>query len=341
MPPENCRDQPSVLWACMVHEPDARWLQKHLAAVFDQVATPDRVIVVDSGRSETISQIVASLKESRLDYLPLDQNLGFNPALNIAIDEAITSRFDWLATMTVRAKPEGDWLKQSLKAGIQSNVGMVTTLHLDPSGTIDCLGHNLGLQGQLYPFGVGLHKDQLQRLQKMSAECIWSPCSGGALYRTSALSAARSLIQGPLVRPLGFKSYNCDVLGYLLRAVGYVNSHATEAVCVRDRAGSSSRSPGTAGLLINQEINRIANLVEFWEPTIRRKAIGEYLTQDRRGSGLSPVDLVVARTLGEGLARLAIYPMAGASIQKDLVGHLDAFDTNKKAWKALLSEATP
>jgi len=99
--------------------------------------------VVDSGASEKISHIVRQQKKSDVSYKPLGENLGFNAGLNAAVEHAITNGFDWLATMTVRAKPYQDWLAHALLA-VAENTGMVTTLHLDNMDKVDCLGHNLG-----------------------------------------------------------------------------------------------------------------------------------------------------------------------------------------------------
>jgi hypothetical protein len=298
----------SVLWACVVHEPDARWLPAYLGGIATQSVQPDKVVIIDSGRSELIRRVVAVESRSTFEHCPLDENLGFNAGLNKAIGLAITGGYEWLATMTVRATPEKEWLHEALRAGgAEGSVGMVTTLHLGPDDKIDCLGHNLGPQGQLREFGESLTQRQIEQLPRLSTGelPIWSPCSGGAIYKTAALSRAKDRIKGQeLVRPRGFKSYNCDALGYVIRAAGYRNCCARNAICKRDRTGSSSKRPTTKGLKINQEINRVANLIEFWEPSRMKQAIAEYLKQDRQASGLKPVDLIVARTLGEGLASL-------------------------------------
>ena len=281
--------------------------------------------------------------ESRsvFEHWPLDENLGFNAGLNEAIGLAITGGYKWLATMTVRATPAKEWLHEALRAGeAGGSIGMVTTLHLGPDDKIDCLGHNLGPQGQMHDFGESLTREQIEQVPRSSTGelPIWSPCSGGAIYKTEALSRAKDRINGrELVRPRGFKSYNCDALSYAIRAAGYRNCCARSAICKRDRTGSSSRRPTTKGLTMNQEINRVANLMEFWEPSRRKEAIAAYLKQDRRASGLKPVDLVVARTLGEGLARPDFYELVGERIRTELCEHIELFDQVKAKRRALLS----
>jgi hypothetical protein len=146
-------------------------------------------------------------------------------------------------------------------------VGMVTTLHLNSNGGVDCLGHDLGPQGQLFSFGEGLKPEQIEKLPRLSRTAefpVWSPCSGGALYRSKALSAVRTLTGCPdLVRPKGFKSYNCDALANILRAAGYRNSYTLDAVCTRDRTGSSSKKASDSRLVDERDQPRCHSLKNF------------------------------------------------------------------------------
>ena len=74
---------------------------------------------------------------------------------------------------------------------------MVTTLHLDHAGNVDCFGHNLGNAGQLLDFGNQLTVQNLKVLiRKAPQDYIWAPCSGGALYRVAALRKAQERIGG-------------------------------------------------------------------------------------------------------------------------------------------------
>ena len=333
---------PSVLWAAIVHGPDAEVMGGHLSAVTAQSTQPSKVLVIDSGHCESIRRIAETFG-SICEYCFLDENLGFNAGLNRAVDEAVKLGYDWLATMTVRARPTHSWLSEALYAGERDDIGMVTTLHLGEAAKVDCFGHCLGTEGQLFSYGEGLKAQDLKELpllRRTGAPAIWSPCSGGAMYKTAALNSARALTKNrDLVRPRGFKSYNCDVLGYLIRASGYLNSLSVGAICTRRQAGSSSKTPDTPGLLMNQEINRIANIFEFWPDARRRHAITEYLKDNRLKDGLRPVDLRIARTLGEALARPDLNKTVGGRIQIELDEHLDLFADLKAKRKTLLTNS--
>src|ERR1035438_3643348 len=91
--------------------------------------------------------------------------------------------------------------------------------------------------------------------------------------------------------------------------------------CIRRQAGSSSKTPDPPGPLMNQEINRIANVFEFWPGARLRHAITEYLNANRLKDGLRPIDLRIARTLGEALARADLNKIVAGRIQIDLDEH--------------------
>lgn len=328
-----------VLWACVVWERDAEKLCGHLPEVLKQGAPPAELLVLNSGSSKAIDACVAKFRDCT--QAKLAENLGFNPGLNEAINWAVKNNFDWLAMMTVRATPEKTWLHEALQAASAADVGMVSTLHLDAKARkVDCLGHNLSPSGAAHPFGRGLRQEQIEDLIgtfQSAGEPIWSPCSGGAIYRVAALREALRIFQCELVRPRGFKSYNCDVLGYAVRAAGYKHQVALKAICHRDRSDSTSEKPNSMGLLMNQEINRVANLFEFWETDSCKAATHKYLTE-RRKTALGVNDRVIARTLGEGLARQSQLVEIRQRVAQQLGQHVGLFATTKQRRKQLLNE---
>jgi hypothetical protein len=325
-----------ILWACMVHEADANWLAKYLLAVNEQSVQPDELLLVCSGRSELISEIVQNTGVA-VKQIALEENLGFNPGFNSAVSRAIDRGFDWLATMTVRAIPEINWLKNAVISGAKQSVGMITTLHVDAAQSVASLGHNLGTAGELFDFAESFPVERLADVLVAldPKQHVWSPCSGGALYRVKALVGALDAINQPeILRPRGFKSYNCDAIAFAIREAGYENAIALEARCTRTRTGSTSKVPDRPGLLMNQEINRLANLFEYWPEQERQRAVELYLQKTRTKADLTEIDLRIARTLGEGLARkLPAYPAKLA-----LLTHISGSAHAAKTRKVLLAE---
>ena len=218
---------------------------------------------------------------------------------------------------------------------------MVSTVHATVNvDRMDCIGHNLSPSGALWPFASRLKfgdaSNALEELSR-SGEPVWCPCTGGGLYRVSALSEGKNLIGGSeLTRPRGFKSYNCDAIGYVVRAVGGKHGIALKAICDRDRSDSTSQTPTSCGLLMNQEINRVANMFEFWDGATLENGIKLYLEECRRSMRVG-IDRVIARTLGEGLARRDAVKAVRDRVQDELAKHLALFDTVRKGRTCLLA----
>ncbi len=326
----------SVLWACMVHEGDCERLPEYLAAVDRSGLQPGKLLVVDSDSSEQIYRIVARPGRAWFDYRSchsLGRNRGFNPSFNLAVNFAKDEGFSWLATMTVRALADADWLRFALtKAESSDKVGMVVTLHLANSSKIHGLGHFLGPSGACLDFGHNVHRDAIISVDTSGENsAIWAPCSGGALYRVKALQAAQDTFDmrgSDLFHPSGFKSYNCCALGFSVRAAGYKVAIEPKAVCTRDSTNSTSANPNTAGLLMNQEINRIANIYTYWPAQLRAEALELYERESRNNQNLQKIDKRIAMVLAENLARKWNHK---DQINVALKLHLDSY-RNTKAW---------
>ena len=302
-----------ILWACFVHEKDTKWLPNYLSSISNSTILPNKVVVIDSDNSGLIRTMVEQSGLEFVRYIPYalnGRNRGFNPSFNLAVRLSIEEDYNWLATMTVRALPSSTWLEKSLSSGNSStSVGMVTTLHIDKNEKIYNFGHFLSPSGAGFDFGRDVPFSSLDSSTidylKPEAQVIWSPCSGGALYRVKALRKAAELLQldnYDLFHPNGFKSYNCPVLGFLIRAAGFHNICSPEAICFRDGSESTSRYPNSPGLLINQEVNRIANIYSFWPADLIDDALNLYFTE-RRNSKLQIIDKRISAVLAENLIR--------------------------------------
>jgi len=77
-----------------------------------------------------------------------------------------------------------------------------------------------------------------------------------------------------------------------------------------------------------QEINRIANLFEYWPIDRAQAAVKSYLHPPRERINLKVIDLRIARTHGEGIARRHFSKVA-EMVSKDLEQHLAAFQRVK------------
>lgn len=303
-----------VLWAAMVYQNDLKYLRPYIESILGGLVVPPEILIVDAGSDKGIRGTVASFGNDALSYFSLgntETNRGFNPSFNFSVKYAIENNYRSLATMTVRAIADKAWLKNSVEAmDSHHSIGMVTTLHVAKSGDrIHGLGHFLGPSGGLYDYGKGLrielYNELVNVLRRHNFEAIWAPCSGGALYSVEALRIASQTISETyeVFHPAGFKSYNCSHLGYLIKAGGFKNVVAQNATCIRDDSESTSRNPTSCGLLINQELNRIASLYTFWPNDMAEDALRHYISENRKNASLPPLDRRIILTLAENLCR--------------------------------------
>ena len=324
----------TVLWTAMVFENDLQHLDQYLNSVLKSTVKPDKILIIDSGHSKDIENVI---RHKGLNYISLGEdkisNEGFNPSFNYAAKYAINNDYDYLVTMSVRCIPKNNWLERIINTiQFDKSAGMATSLHLSKdSDRIHNLGHFLSPSGGLYDFARNIKVEHLQTiidiLKHNSFENIWSPCSGGALYVTAALKNSTKWLKPDyeIFSRYGFKSNNCGILGFIFRVFGYKNIIVYDAECIRDESASTSRYPNSAGLLINQEINRISNIYTYWPEDIQLQALSNYIAEKRIKPDLREIDKRIILTLAKNLVRSWNFK---DKIKINLQKHLDRFEEN-------------
>ena len=114
-------------------------------------------------------------------------------------------------------------------------------------------------------------------------------------------------------------------MGFLIRAAGYKNAVAQDSICRRDDSESTSAHANTKGLLINQEVNRMASVLTFWPEDLQKDACMRYKTQERRRAGLELIDKRIILTLAKNLKR-KYKGKTGRALRK----HLAKYETIKQ-----------
>lgn len=334
-----------VLWASMVYKNDYKYIANYLDNIYKGVLIPDHVLLVDSDYTREIEEIVKETGNS-VEYVSIKSdkyiNLGFNPSFNYAVKYGIENNFDYLVTMTVRNEPDKHWLKNVLHSiSINDSCGMVTTVHISRSkNTIHNIGHYFSPSGGLYDFARGINSEKLRDIIKiidgLDSLSIWSPCSGGALYNLEFLKLSVSTLTEnfEIFHHYGFKSYNCCIIGNILRSNNYSNIIVPDAVCYRDDTESTSTHPNTPGLLINQEINRIAHLYSFWPEELKSEAIRRYNEESRVNSNIQEIDKSIVLTLAKNLTRKWAKQ---TDISEALKKHLSFFVQNRDIKRSLIN----
>jgi Glycosyl transferase family 2 len=282
-----------VIWGCIVHKPDAHNLSHHLRTVALLTKQPDKIIVVDNDGCDEIKSIVHSVSSTgpiRCEYIDGHPNRGFNAGFNTLLRMAVeTNDFEYLASMSVRAQPETQWLSSAMDVLCGSEgAGAAATVQLDKKddNVIYGIGHYYRDNGGLYCFGYGVRLSGLKQwYQHNPGKFVWSPCSGAALYRTEALQALAS--SELWLDPFEFKSYNCNVLGFLLAEQRWTIALAWDAISIKDLESSTSVFPSTEALRINQELCRIEQLHVLWPDPERERAIQKYLFESSKSEAVS------------------------------------------------------
>ena len=209
----------------MIHDGDRSFLEDYCKNIQRLRTQPDEVRFFCSGVSNKCQAIIGRFG---FTYQERQENSGFNESFNLAYGYALEHTFDWLITMTVRCRPNSDWMCKLNLENIPEGVGMVTTLTLKDDDKAFNLGHSLSKSHACFDFGQDVNSDKINEIEE---DWFYCPCSGAAAYRVSALDPRAAF--GEEGQPLNgalFKSYNCDALGYLVKANGYENLVNNEAV---------------------------------------------------------------------------------------------------------------
>ena len=299
-----------IVWGCIDHEPDVNDLSSHLNALALLSKQPDKVVVIDNDGCQDVENAVRDfLRTAPIDceYVDGRPNRGFNSGFNTLLRRVIVSNeFEYFASMSVRARPNYQWLNSALNTMSKNErAGAAATVQFseEKQDIVYGTGHYYRDNGGLYSLGYGLRLPVLKEwFERSPGVHVWCPCSGAALYRIAPLKALCSCELW--LDPHEFKSYNCNVLGFLLAEHGWEIAVAWDAISIKDLENSTSTSPKTAALRFNQELCRIEQLHAFWPDPERGNAIQKYLF-DSRQAKIDSLDrrIIVTRAAGWHRAR--------------------------------------
>lgn len=188
-----------------------QFLERCLAALLVQTATPHEIILLDNASTDGSLEIARDFPAVRV--IALDQNTGFARGNNLVIESASMAS-EWFALINPDAFAAPRWL-ESLLAAAESNpefdvFGSKLVNSADPT-LLDGTGDAYHISGLMWRTAHGVSVSAMG-----DNDCeVFAPCAAAALYRRSVFEKVGGFDPD-------FFCYVEDVdLGFRLRLAGY------------------------------------------------------------------------------------------------------------------------
>jgi len=128
-----------IVWGCVVHEPDAKDLLNHLNALAFLSKQPDKLVVIDNDGCQDVENAVRNFSRTAAvdcEYVDGRPNRGFNSGFNTLLRRVTASdEFEYLASMSVRARPDSLWLISAINAVSKNETaGAAATIQFSDRG---------------------------------------------------------------------------------------------------------------------------------------------------------------------------------------------------------------
>lgn len=202
----------------IVNHNGEQYLERCLAALTRQSVPIWRCIVVDNASTRPA---FSDGPPPGIEFICLEQNLGFAAANNLAVRHAEGA--EWIALLNPDAFPDSQWLEKLLDAAqrFPAYASFASRmLSADNPEILDGAGDNYHASGRVRRRGHGLPATG----RFLDYEEVFSPCAAAALYRTAAFQEVGGFDEDLFC-------YLEDVdLGFRLRLLGYRCLYVPEAV---------------------------------------------------------------------------------------------------------------
>jgi GT2 family glycosyltransferase len=202
----------------IVNHNRAELLSDCINSILDQSYPNLEVLVVDNGSSDHSEEVVNTLRDSRLSWIPLYENLGFAGGCNRGLERASG---EFVALLNNDATVENSWVDRLIRPmSNDPQIGMCASKILfHGTNVIDKVGHLMYLDGQNRGRGTG-EEDEGQ--YDCEDETLF-PDGCAALYRGEAVSQISGFDED-------FFAYGDDAdLGIRLRLLGWSCRYVPEA----------------------------------------------------------------------------------------------------------------
>lgn len=171
---------PSISFIVVNHN-RADLLKECLDSIVRQTVNFDELMVIDNASSDHSLNVVSSMGDERIHWLPQKENLGFAAAVNVGIAHA---HGEWIGLLNNDAVILPDWLERMMDAIREDGVGMCASkIILTDGGLVDKAGHLIYADGQNRGRGSGQPDDG--RFDGLEPALFPDGCA--ALYRKDLL----------------------------------------------------------------------------------------------------------------------------------------------------------
>ena len=156
-----------------------KFLSQVLEALRHQTFKRFSTLIVDNGSTDGSLDLI-SVHFPEVDILPLERNIGFSAANNLAIKSVSQ---EYIALLNNDAVPHPGWLQSlvdSLRRHPQAAIAASKMLFFDFPGVIDRAGDGYTTSGTGLLRGRGEAAERFE-----NTEWVFGACAGAALFRTS------------------------------------------------------------------------------------------------------------------------------------------------------------
>ena len=217
-PADESSPKPQVS-VIIVNHNRAELLLECLLSVVAQTYLNLEVLIVDNGSSDHSEQAAKSISDARIEWIPLEKNLGFAGGCNAGIRRA---RGEFIALLNNDAIASEDWIEQLMAPMLDDpDTGMCASKVLfHGEDVIDKVGHLIYLDGQNRGRGTG-ERDSGQYDKR---EETLFPDGCAALYRRDLMEQVGGFDEE-------FFAYGDDAdLGIRIRLLGPRCQYVPEAI---------------------------------------------------------------------------------------------------------------
>ena len=191
------------------------------------------ILVIDNGSKE--KPLPSHFSNNEKVSIKLNsRNVGFASGVNIGIQKALGSEYDFVALINNDAVVDRDWLSELVKASNKFDASICAGLLLDDkSNSIDSAGEMYSSWGVSFPIARDLPRE------KSPESSFTFGATGGAVLYKTALFKDIGLFDAKF-----FAYYEDADINFRSQLAGYTSYYTKDAIAYHKRGATSKKIPG-------------------------------------------------------------------------------------------------